>query len=273
VNEPGTEEMKVHEPGGTGWKDFAWLAGIVGTLWLSSLVLIGWWFDGTGARGDAEWAKRGQFGDLFGAVNALFSGLAFAGFIVALNMQRQELRDQRVATREQSAELKRSTEQSEQANRLKIYELLAAYGEPEFHLSINGGRLQVQNAGGPAYDCTWIAESFDKEGKRVGRLGDQEDCCDKRKPKVDLGHCPPDGRAVFYVAIARLFSSESWTVFDVLVVDGKVVSGERRTVKADSSANAVEMARRVGPVVTGAAHIVIAPPQGSAQGVVGNPPV
>ncbi len=28
-----------------------------------------------------SWELRGQFGDLFGAVNALFSGLAFAGLI------------------------------------------------------------------------------------------------------------------------------------------------------------------------------------------------
>jgi hypothetical protein len=38
---------------------------------------------------------RGTFGDMFGAVNALFSGLAFAGVIVAILMQRSELELQR----------------------------------------------------------------------------------------------------------------------------------------------------------------------------------
>jgi hypothetical protein len=38
--------------------------------------------------------ERGQFGDLFGTVNALFSGLAFAGVIVALLLQQRELRFQ-----------------------------------------------------------------------------------------------------------------------------------------------------------------------------------
>lgn len=36
----------------------------------------------------------GQMGDMFGVVNALFSGLAFAGIIVTLIMQRDEMRDQ-----------------------------------------------------------------------------------------------------------------------------------------------------------------------------------
>lgn len=39
--------------------------------------------------------KQGIFGDMFGAVNALFSGLAFAGLIITLIMQRRELALQR----------------------------------------------------------------------------------------------------------------------------------------------------------------------------------
>lgn len=39
--------------------------------------------------------ERGQFGDMFGAVNALFSGLAFAGLIITLILQRRELELQR----------------------------------------------------------------------------------------------------------------------------------------------------------------------------------
>ena len=44
-----------------------------------------------------NWDKeeRGTFGDMFGAVNALFSGLAFAGLIVTLIMQHEELGLQR----------------------------------------------------------------------------------------------------------------------------------------------------------------------------------
>jgi len=42
-----------------------------------------------------HWTERGQFGDMFGAVNTLFSGLAFAGVIYAIFLQRGELELQR----------------------------------------------------------------------------------------------------------------------------------------------------------------------------------
>ena len=40
-------------------------------------------------------AERGQFGDMFGAVNSLFSGLALAGVVIAIFLQTWELRQQR----------------------------------------------------------------------------------------------------------------------------------------------------------------------------------
>ena len=42
-----------------------------------------------------NWSDRGTFGDQFGAVNALFSGLAFAGLIITILLQRRDLRLQR----------------------------------------------------------------------------------------------------------------------------------------------------------------------------------
>lgn len=40
--------------------------------------------------------ERGTFGDMFGAVNALFSGLAFLGVILAIVLQYEELKEQRL---------------------------------------------------------------------------------------------------------------------------------------------------------------------------------
>lgn len=37
--------------------------------------------------------ERGQFGDVFGAVNALFSGLAFWGLIITIRQQKKEIED------------------------------------------------------------------------------------------------------------------------------------------------------------------------------------
>ena len=41
-----------------------------------------------------DWIKPGQFGDTFGALSALFSGLAFGGVIIALHLQRVEIKHQ-----------------------------------------------------------------------------------------------------------------------------------------------------------------------------------
>jgi hypothetical protein len=58
----------------------------------------------------ATWAMRGQFGDMFGAINAVFSGLAFAGIIFTIYLQRQELKSQR-------AELKLTRKEFKQQNK------------------------------------------------------------------------------------------------------------------------------------------------------------
>ena len=54
-----------------------------------------------------DWTNRGQFGDMFGAVNTLFSGLAFAGVIYAIFLQRNELELQRDELRLTRTELNR----------------------------------------------------------------------------------------------------------------------------------------------------------------------
>jgi len=58
----------------------------VAILWYGSFYLIQKHFP-------FSWAERGQFGDLFGAVNALFSGLAFAGIIYTIYIQQKEIED------------------------------------------------------------------------------------------------------------------------------------------------------------------------------------
>ncbi len=62
-----------------------------------------------------EWEVRGQFGDMFGAVNALFSSLALVGVIVAIWVQKQELALQRQELEETRNELKRSAAAQEEA--------------------------------------------------------------------------------------------------------------------------------------------------------------
>lgn len=65
-----------------------------------------------------DWTQRGTFGDMFGAVNALFSGLAFAGIIYTITLQRQELslqREELALTRNELARTAVAQEKSELA--------------------------------------------------------------------------------------------------------------------------------------------------------------
>lgn len=62
-----------------------------------------------------DWSTRGQFGDVFGAANSLFSGLAFAGLIYAILLQREDLALQRTELELTRQELKRSASAQEQS--------------------------------------------------------------------------------------------------------------------------------------------------------------
>lgn len=86
--------------------------GVVG------LFALSWWWLSV-AINDPE--KQGQFGDQFGAVNALFSGLAFAGLIFTIILQKKELELQREELSDTRKELKGQKEQLEVQNKtLKI---------------------------------------------------------------------------------------------------------------------------------------------------------
>lgn len=83
-------------------------------------VLVAWLIIGLSPRlffDDAE--GRGTFGDMFGAVNALFSGLALAGVICAILLQSQELKLQREELKLTRDELRRTSDaQSSSADTL-----------------------------------------------------------------------------------------------------------------------------------------------------------
>jgi hypothetical protein len=104
----------LHGSASIGWF-IVWLVAIVGIWGLS------WWLITTFL---STWDVRGTFGDMFGAVNSLFSGAAFAGVIYAIILQRRELELQRkeiVANREELARSAEAQEKSYQALTNAIY--------------------------------------------------------------------------------------------------------------------------------------------------------
>lgn len=75
-------------------------------LTIAYTIVLAWGIGGWAVYLTQAPADRGSFGEMFGAVNALFSGLAFAGVICAILLQREDLALQRTElqlTREQHA--------------------------------------------------------------------------------------------------------------------------------------------------------------------------
>jgi hypothetical protein len=64
-----------------------------------------------------DWNARGNFGDSFGGINALFSGLAFAGIIYTILLQKKELTLQRQELVDTRVELRRSADAQERSER------------------------------------------------------------------------------------------------------------------------------------------------------------
>lgn len=85
-------------------RDFKIIAIVV------TIIIIGFWLLTYYLLKDLSDTKRGTFGDMFGSVNALFSGLALAGIILTILLQRKELKLQREELRDTRAEFETQNE-------------------------------------------------------------------------------------------------------------------------------------------------------------------
>ncbi len=101
-----------------------------------------------------EWPSRGQFGDVFGAVNALFSGLAFAGLIFAILLQREDLELQRAElalTREELARSAHAQVQSELALREQANAAVKSSRLAAINFLLDHYRKELESFKGIAY--------------------------------------------------------------------------------------------------------------------------
>jgi len=121
-------------------------------------------------------AGRGTFGDMFGAVNALFSGLAFAGIIIALFFQKKELELQRGELAQTREELKGQKEQlkiqntvfREQAFQTMFFQMLS------FHNEIVNSMVFKQDPGRKNFDYIYaqFKRSFEGQLKQSNVVGE-----------------------------------------------------------------------------------------------------
>jgi hypothetical protein len=83
-------------------------------VWVVLLAIVALVTNGVAvSRALSTWQDRGDFGSMFGLANALFSGLALAGVIYTLTLQRIELGLQREELRLTRDELRRSADAQE----------------------------------------------------------------------------------------------------------------------------------------------------------------
>lgn len=87
-------------------------AGIIFVILIVAIVVIALWFATPWLAAkfaeSMDLTHRGAFGDQYGFINALFSGLAFAGVIAAILLQTRELKYQREELEDTRDELKQS---------------------------------------------------------------------------------------------------------------------------------------------------------------------
>ena len=131
------------------WKNpWTWIVGAV-VLWAATVPVMKLFAPDS--------STRAEMGDAFGAINALFSGLALAGMVYAillqrveLRLQREELKLQRQELAETRGELKRQADAAEQQRRalLMAAAVSATTGIVESGRIIPGGINMYGN------DCT-----------------------------------------------------------------------------------------------------------------------
>ncbi len=89
------------------YKKLYWLLGIIFLVWMLFYLIE--------YSSSLNWTDLGQIGDSFGALNTLFSGLAFAGVIYTILLQHKELGLQREELKTTREVLKRSAEAQEKS--------------------------------------------------------------------------------------------------------------------------------------------------------------
>ncbi len=120
----------------------------------------------------STWTERGTIGDSFGMTNALFSGLAFAGVVYAILLQRQELALQREELQLTRAELSKSAKAQEQSAdtqrqlaQLNAYTALLTYKLSEIREALENATSRSD----PEFRSQWVKRYHEvrKEAVRI----------------------------------------------------------------------------------------------------------
>ncbi len=195
-----TKIFKSGSDGTNYWPLILLSIGVIG------LYALSWWWLSCSFH-DSE--KQGQFGDQFGAVNALFSGLAFAGLIFTIILQKKELALQREELTQTREELKGQKEQmSEQNDTLKIQRF-----ENLFYNMLNLQQKIVDGLRYDYYDEEYVTVALDGGGattdkKKVKREVVGRDVFRYMFEKIDLSSLTP--QVIGYKLYLRVFGMKEY---------------------------------------------------------------
>lgn len=118
----------------SGWV-FLVITTVVFAIWALNYYFMTKWF------GQPD--SPGTGGDLFGAATSLFSGLAFAGLIYTLFMQKQELKLQREQLKKQNEELKDTRKEFEiQRFESRFFGMIKLFNDHIQTIVVGGGGQQ-----------------------------------------------------------------------------------------------------------------------------------
>jgi hypothetical protein len=116
--------------------------------------------------------RSGSFGDAFGALNALFSGMAFAGVVVTLYLQRKDIDDGQHEIARQQSEAARQKEESQFYNMLGLQQSVVQ-GFDLHKSAADGETSDLSSDIIRGRDCfkTWAAQLKSSHKKKVSVNG------------------------------------------------------------------------------------------------------
>jgi hypothetical protein len=209
----------------------------IGMIVLIIVVLVGAYYLIPYLAKDGLPASLGLFGDQFGAVNALFSGLAFAGLIYTILLQKEELKAQReelTLTRQeiegQKLELKAQNETlALQRFENSFFQLLGYYThakEKNFYSESYSGfkNKYNQNSGNNQGAEERYRDEFKSANNRYGSFSSYFVILRELVDYVDGITTIDDTQKKFYIDIicASLSDHELWLLFYSILYDPRL---------------------------------------------------
>jgi hypothetical protein len=147
-------------------RDF-WVVVIVGVVFLVIFAIYAIYYvflylgfhseiDGSGAL---TGVRSGTFGDAFGTLNALFSGMAFAGVVVSLYLQRKDIKDSQQEVARQQVEVARQQEESQFYSMLGLQQsVVHGFDLHKLHFDSIGGTTSPDAIRGRDCFKTWTTQ-------------------------------------------------------------------------------------------------------------------